>query len=394
MILGGAFEPMKVLMLTDYFPPHVGGVEKVVFEVSKRLAKKNCEVVVITFNTEQAKPFEIVEGVRIHRISGIDTTRITGFQFAFSFTAFLKILRSIQEFDPDIIHVNHGFFFTTLCAVLMRRFNAHERKRLVITWHQGKVKFNKRLLDLVIRILEETLTRYILKTCDQIIAVSDAVRDYVTCMGVSSNKVRVVTNGVDLDEFRPKESVDDTPNRTKRIVFVGRLVHNKGVQYLVEAAPSIIREYPNVRFVIAGDGPLTEELRKRTGILGVESTFEFLGVTPNIADILRESDLFVLPSLFEGMSLTVLEAMACSLPIVATNVGGTPEVVIDNKTGLLVEPCNAEQLAHSILEILGNEKLGRQLGRNARLFVEKHHSWDECAKSTMQVYEETLKNNT
>lgn len=376
-------------MLTDYFFPHVGGgVEKVTYEVSKRLVRMGWDIVVVTLNTDKTRSFEVLDGIKIYRCGSISLIEAIGAQLTISPSAPFKILRICRKEKPDIIHTNNRFFFTTICSVMLKRLL---RRPLIITLHLGPVVFEKGRLSSGIKLYEKTVSKWIIKSSDRIIAVSNAVKEHAISLGAPPDNVIVVPNGVDLDEFKPREKSRDNPDGVKRVVFVGRLIFNKGAQYLVEAAPMILARHPNTEFIIVGDGPMKIDLKKQAEELGVYHAFKFLGTVPSVQEILKECDVFVRPSLTEGMPLTVLEAMACSLPIIATRVAGTPEILINNETGILVDAKDPKQLAKSVLRVIYDNELSRSLGREARRFVEGHHNWDETAKNTLRIYTEVLK---
>lgn len=380
---------MKILMLTDYFYPHIGGgVEKVVYEVSKRLVRLGCDVTIVTLNTKKAKEFEFLEGLKIYRIGSMSLTRAVGAQLTISPYAPFKILKVCKRENPEIIHANNRFFFTTMCAVALKNLL---EKPLITTLHLGPMALGKGLLNLAVEAYEKTISKWIMKKSDRITAVSNAVKEHAIGLGAPRERITVISNGINLDEFKPNEKGDDNPKQVKKVVFVGRLIFNKGVQYLLEAAPKVIAEHPNVKFIVVGTGPLKREVQIRAKKLGVLGSFKFLGIVPSVADILRECDVFVRPSLTEATSggVAALEAMACGLPVVVTKVAGN-ETVINGKTGILIEPGNTQQLADSLIQLLNDYEFLRRLGNNARLFVEKKYNWEKTAELTLQVYKECL----
>jgi len=377
---------MKILMLSDYFPPHVGGgVEKVVYELSRRLVGRGIEVIVVTLNTDGAEGFEVLDGIKVYRCMTLNLTAELGAQLSLSPSAPLRFLEVCRKEEPDIVHANNRFFFTTLCAAALKGL---VHRPLITTFHLGPIFFERRLLNTAIRAYEGTACKLIVGLSDMIIAVSKAVKAQAVLLGAEPSDVAVIPNGVDSSEFKPGGTRD--PKGPKRIACVGRLIHNKGVQFLVEAAPLVLASHPDVEFVIVGEGPMREHLVRMTEKLGVKHAFRFVGKVPSVADVLRECHLFVRPSLTEGMPLTVLEAMACGLPVVASSISGTPEVVLDGETGMLVEAGNVGQLADAITKLLSDESYAMKIGYNALRLVKEHYSWDNTAELTLRVYEEVL----
>ncbi|MEM2930822.1 MAG: glycosyltransferase family 4 protein [Thermoproteota archaeon] len=378
---------MKVLILTDYFYPHIGGgVEKVVFEVSRRLVKMGVNVIILTLNTKKARNFEILEGIRVYRCNPINLTEATKTQLTISFSLPLKMIEICKREKPDIIHANNRFFFTTVCAVALKILI---KKPLITTLHLGPMFFRRRLFDFYIRIYDKTLSRWIFNNSDKLLAVSTSVMKHALNSGASRERIKVIPNGVDISEFRPREGFKG--NRIRRIVFIGRLFPNKGAQYLIEAAPIILSKHPATEFVVIGNGPMKMDLIRLARRLNVEQAFRFLGIVQSVPEILKECDIFVRPSLTEGMPLTILEAMACRLPIVASKIPGVSEIVKDGETGILIEPGNIRHLSEALNRLLEDKDYAERIKNNAYNFVRNHYSWDRVAEEYFKIYNEVLK---
>ncbi len=378
---------MNILITTDYFPPHLGGgVEKVVFHLSRELARLGHNVSVVTLRTAGGKTIDEIDDVRVYRAESIPLTNLLGFQSTLS-TNFTKLFASaIRNEAPQVIHAHNIFFFTTVVSVLLKMWT---NIPLVTTQHVASTSALGGGLGAFTHLYERSVGACIIRRSNRLIAVSQAVREYLCRLGAEEKRTRVISNAVDLDEFYPPR--ERKQQAIVRVVFVGRLIGNKGVDRLIEAVPSVVRRVPNVEFEIVGDGPLRAFLRHRIIELGLDRTVILMGVVPSVADILRKSDLLVRPSLTEGMPLTVLEAMACGLPCIATAVGGTPEVIQHRKTGILIREGDHQELVDSIVDLVGNHELRRRLGENARHFVENFYSWSRAAEDTIKVYEDVLR---
>ena len=185
--------------------------------------------------------------------------------------------------------------------------------------------------------------------------------------GVPGGRIRTIWNGIDLTHFACSGPRPDGP-----AVLVARLSPEKDVATLLRAAARVVQQRPTFRLRIAGDGPCLPMLRELTDQLQLAGHVDFLGDVRDVAGLLATAKLFVLPSLTEGISLTLLEAMSCGLPVVATRVGGNPEVVVDGQTGLLVPPGDPPALAAAILQLLGDETRCRNMGLAGRQRVEDH----------------------
>jgi glycosyltransferase involved in cell wall biosynthesis len=376
---------LKIDVFTDYFPPHLGGgVERVVDEICRRLARQGHVLRVFTFNTDRAPAREVVDGVRVYRAPAIQLTRFTRMQASLSPGLLPLAWRLARSEPPDILHAHNLFFFSTPAAVLLRHL---VRRPLVTTLHLGSVRRLGGSSGLLASSYERLLGRAVVRGSDRLVAVSSAVARHAIHLGARPERVRVIANGVDTSRFHPDAG---RRNGAFRIACVGRLIFNKGPQYLVEAAPEVLLARPEAEFVFVGDGPLRPHLEKRARQLGVSHRLTFLGTRPDVASILQTCDILVRPSLLEGMPLTVLEAMACGLPVVATPVSGTAELVRHGENGLLVPSADPASLARAILRLMADESLREAQGREGRRLVERGYGWDAVAAKTLAVYRELL----
>jgi sugar transferase (PEP-CTERM/EpsH1 system associated) len=201
---------------------------------------------------------------------------------------------------------------------------------------------------------------------DRVVCVSEDSAALSAGEGISTRRITTVRNGIDISRFSYRGPKADGP-----VVMVGRLSPEKDVETLVQAASLAVEQRPSFRMNIAGDGPCLEGLRRRASELGLDEQVRFLGDVRDVPELLAHASLFVLPSLTEGISLTLLEAMARGLPVVATRVGGNPEVVADGETGLLVGTRDPRALAEAMVRLLQAPEQGRQMGQAGRSRVER-----------------------
>ncbi len=196
------------------------------------------------------------------------------------------------------------------------------------------------------------------------------------------NGVVVIHNGVDVSRFTISAP---TPQRSGRIVHVGRLYHVKGQDTLVDAMATVHRDLPEARLTIVGDGPTRSALEAQSDRLGLQAVIRFEGKQDDVRPFLAAASLFVLPSRSEGISIALLEAMASGLPVVATDVGGNSEV-LDTTMGVLVPPESPSALAESIVTLLSNPESAAQSGRNARNRIEADFSLAATGAAYDQAY--------
>jgi glycosyltransferase involved in cell wall biosynthesis len=242
----------------------------------------------------------------------------------------------------------------------------------------------------------EALDKFWIRFFGKIVTVSDELRIEVLNRGVSKNRVTTIYNGININRFNGAYSINDVrkkfniPAHFNVIGTIGRLNEQKGHIFLIKSAQQILEAFPECIFIIVGDGPLKQTLSAEVVEAKLENHFKFTGVLEDIPEILAAMDLFVLPSMAEGLPIALLEAMAAKKPIIATKVGAIPKVVIPNESGLLITPKNVSGLINSVTELLGNKNKARMLGENGyRLILQKFSSKIMAQKYT-EVYESLL----
>jgi len=250
------------------------------------------------------------------------------------------------------------------------------------------------------------LDKSLLKRFDRVVAVSDPVMREIQKHGTASKKVVKILNGIDVDRFintgnraRLKEELG-IPENARVIGTVGRLSEEKGHMHLFEAAVTVMERCPKVVFLVVGDGPLRPYLeekskefadtaRVKTGIS--ETPFIFAGVRQDMPAIYSIMDIFILPSLNEGLPMVLLEAMASQKPVIATNVGAVPKVIENGYSGILVPPGDIESLAEAIIDLLSNPRKAGVFAAHARERVEQEFSSKRMAERYIEVYKDVLR---
>jgi glycosyltransferase involved in cell wall biosynthesis len=232
---------------------------------------------------------------------------------------------------------------------------------------------------------------------DRVVCVSAGQAERVRRAGVLPERVRVIRNAARLEAFSEPDPAARNWLRElvggdgPILVAAGRLSVEKGFQVLVEAAPAILKAVPSARLVVFGDGPLRGSLERRVAALGLTDRVRLPGFRDDLDCLLPWADLVVLPSLTEGLPNVALEAAAAGVPVVATAVGGTPEVVIDGQTGVLVPPGEPTSLASRIVDVLRLPDRARALGAAGRRRVEEQFSFDAQARAYQQLFAEVVR---
>jgi glycosyltransferase involved in cell wall biosynthesis len=231
----------------------------------------------------------------------------------------------------------------------------------------------------------------------RMVAVSEGTRRFcIEEEGINPDKLVKIHNGIDTKRFSMKLSSEAQRDLRQElglypkslvVLTVARLHPQKGHRYLIEAIPQILRDFPQARFLFVGEGALAEVLVSQVSQTNLDKYIRFLGVRQDIPQLLAISDLFVLPSLWEGLPNSVLEAMAAGVPVIATDVDGTPELIGDGRTGLLVPPADPDALEEAICRLLRDESLRTALAEAARQRVEREFSCDVNLCSFVDLYQ-------
>ena len=230
-----------------------------------------------------------------------------------------------------------------------------------------------------------------------LVAVSEQTRSQAIEEGVQADKITVIPNGVTpLDTLsinRPEARRNLGLSETDIFLLsIGRLTYQKGHEYFIQAVSNVVSHFPNVKAGICGDGPLRSQLESQISKLGLSDSVRLLGAWDDVSPILVSADIFVLPSLWEGLSRALMEAMAAGIPVIATHVDGINDLITNNVHGLLVPAEDPERLEHSILQLLRDPEMMKRIGSAGRAHVLQIHSTDDMCKKYYQLMLALLKN--
>lgn len=363
---------MKILVHSIYFHPEVGGLETHVLTLCQALKKRGHSITVVTSHSIPNTPkYEVIDGIHVHRIWCPSKSPI-GWIIT-SFLAIPKMWRISRE--ADIIH-SHTFA-SIVPAILPRWF---QKIPLIATLHTSH------FLRLAQKTFWKPILRFLIYQPDIIFSASIEICDVAKRLAPKIEAYALV-NAVDTERFRPVKPTITRQANEKIIIVPRRLFEKNGVEFAIKALP-FIREKIDAHLHIIGDGPLLKELKNLADNLGMTKYVFFHGKKPNIEmpGYLCSADVIVIPSLMEATSVACLEAMACEKPIVASNVGGLPEIVT-NDTGKLAEAGNPHDIARKVIEILEMpEEKKLEMGKNARKIVSERWNTDALAETIEKFY--------
>lgn len=375
---------MKIALVCDFYKPAIGGVNQVVEELAERYVCLGHEVHVYCSDwdkTKRIRPFdEIIKGVNVHRCFHI-------FRAVNFITVWPSVLWKLFSKNFDVIHTHLSFHPHTFFASLVSRIR---KIRHVHTTHCPWSDAKRSLLGkLMLKIGYLTFIKMVYKWSDKIIAITPWEVQFIEKYGGDKNNIVCIPNGMDKSFFKKIENNDFKKRngiKNKLVLFFGRLNPTKGPDKLVLAAKEILKERDNITFVIRGpDEGMKETVKK---LIGKEKKIILMEPTRDRQEILKtyqSADVYVLPSYREGLPLTLFEAFASGLPVVASPVNGVPYEMKDNENGFLVKYGDIEGLKKSILRILDDKKLVGKFSRN-NIEKAKKYDWDIIAKKTLEAY--------
>ena len=370
----------RIRLLFVLTSPVRGGVEEVVLALLRRLDPGE-------FQLALTAPGALIEALGPD-LAGVDVETEAVAAESFAQPAEVRRLdRVMTRFRPDIVNA-HLFRATVVAAPLARWHGA----RAVETYH-GREGWRQGPGPL--RFLPD---RMIGRLLDRVIAVSEAARTFlIHGKGYRADRITVVPNGRDLSVFTPGAAREAARkelglDRTVPIVgVVGRLEAQKGHTHLLDAWPAVVREFPDARCLLVGEGSLRAALAEQARARGVAASVIFAGFRADVPRMLDAIDVLCLPSLYEGMPLTAIEASAMARPVVATAVDGTPEVVRDGHSGRLVPAADPTALARALCELLGDPERARGMGQAGRALVLERFDLARQVEATARVYRSLMR---
>jgi sugar transferase (PEP-CTERM/EpsH1 system associated) len=360
----------EVNIMHIVFSLECGGLEKIAIELSAKLNSgvfNSCICCIDTFGELSDEAMKRgVEVILIKRKPGKDITLP------------FRLARLIKKKRIDLVHTHNmgPLFYGTLAGklagvpVIMNTRHGREKKRR---------------------------NSYIWNMNAAVIAISeDAKKEMLKWNRIDTKKMKVIYNGIDIGRYSNRQNGSEVKNElnikpsTLVVGTVARLCPEKDQFTLIGAFSKVVNKIDTAKLIFVGDGILREELNSHAEKLGISHKVMFLGFRNDIYNILPAFDVFALSSFTEGVSLTLLEAMAMERPIVATNVGGNPEVVVDGVTGFLVPPKESQKMADAIVKLLHNPELAQKMGEAGRRRVEEKFSLERMVKEYKDLYEECL----
>lgn len=373
--------PIRIAVIIQRYLPLIGGMESQTHAQICRLPQEAFEMHVITRRHANLPAYEVMDGIHVHRVP------IFGPKITTSLSYTLGALALLRRLHPDILHANE-LLSASLIGALAKRFWGWP---LLITPHRGGPigdvqRLHQKLFGAQRMAAFATLA-------DRFIAISEEIGDELIGAGAPPERLTHIPNGVNIRHFQPPDETRRAALRERLklpldslvVVFSGRLAPEKRVNFLVQAWPTVRATFPQARLLILGEGSERPSLEAAAG-----EGIRFVGYVDNVADYLAASDLFVLPSIAEGISGAMLEAMSSGLPVLVTSVGAAPQVITHGENGWLIPPDEPQAVQQALLHLLSDVALRQKMGRAARRHIEEHYALDKIAMRLEQVYRQVF----
>lgn len=389
---GGCLCVMQVISNLE-----IGGAQEVVRTLAENLEKVGCKSVVVTFKDGTLR-------AEIERL-GIPVEILSARRYSVAaFPQFIgdmlhtrrALLGLLKKYNVDVIqtHLLRSLDFLVLSLRLQTK------AQIFWTFHNARFDLREEHLSQHKWLFKpkrwgyHTLYSLGARGVNRLIAVSEEVKASIakTLPAIPQKKIITICNSVDVrryDKHSERTALRQElgfGEQQRVAAVVASFKEQKGHRFLLDALQEVVRQFPDLKVLFAGDGELQTALQAQTLRLHLENNVLFLGNRANIPDLLAASDYFILPSLWEGLPMALIEAMASRLPVIATRVSGTNQVMVHGETGLLVAPGNSAELAHAILELLSNPSMALQMGKAARRRVEIHFGAQKQAQEHLDLF--------
>lgn len=363
----------NILMLNYEFPPLGGGAGNATYYLLREFSKDpNLEVDLVTSSVGPFKKEKFAENITVHYLDikkykdlHIQSNRNL---LSYSIKSYKYSKKLLKEKDYDLCHA----FFGIPCGYIAMRLNLP----YIVSLRGSDVPFYNERFRFFDSIYFQRMSRKIWANSKEVIANSQGLRE-LALQSYDGKEIKVIPNGIDVDEFKPLRS--KKRGKRIRVVSVGRLITRKGYEYLIEA----LKGKKNFELSIIGEGDLLEDLKKLASENSVKVTFLGRIDHESMPQILNKNDIFCLPSLNEGMSNAVLEAMACGLPVITTDTGGSKELIKGN--GFIVEKRSVVELKKALEKFEKDVELIGSMGKVSRSLAEEM-SWKNVAEAYKRVY--------
>ena len=364
------FKKKKLVLISLVYEPYWSGAEKMVKEIAERLQDKY-EITIITSQLKDNLP--VLEEI------GHYTIKRVGKEVNFFGKLFFPWRAAIlaSKLQPDIVHAVMESYAGGALVILKYLY---PRARRVLTLQSGDLDEQEKKKQFFLRVFWRAIHR----APHLLTAISLFLAKRAERFGRRREEISVIPNGVAWEKI----ALIKEEKKLSQVICVGRFSWEKGHQFLLAAWPLVLAKVPSAKLILVGEGVLQAEIARQIQDLGISASVSLLGSLPHdqaLGQIARSS-VFVCPSLAEGLGIVFIEAQACGVPPIGTNVGGIPEIILDGESGLLVEPKNSEAIASAVIKLLTDRALAEKIKRNG-LSAARRFAWADIVRRYEALYE-------
>lgn len=377
---------MKIAYFTDTFLPRIDGITFTIFEHSQSLSLKGHKIKIYAPSYPKDNKVQHQNGITIERHPSIPFPAYKGTRIPFPKT--WSMYQSIKKFNPDIVHFHTpgtiglmgillakilkkpliGTYHTLFSESLVYASPQEFFKQLGITVPNIKIDKSNTGNAFAKKITWQTVNK-VYSQSDLVLAPSPPIKDLLISQDFKK-KIEIISSGIDTQTYSPSPKINDGYT----ILHVGRIGYEKNVDVIIKSFKLVLKEIPQAKLIIAGDGPALKELKELSRKLGVNKNIKFTGFVSrkDLPSLYTSASVFFTASTFETLGLVILEAMSSGLPIVAVDKYAVPWLVKQNENGFLAKPSNKKELSRYLVRILKDKKLAKRLGKNSRKFATAH----------------------
>lgn len=375
---------MKILQIAPYFIPYMGGQETFVYNLSKHLINNGHEVHVITSNFPNTQKCEEIDGITIERFDILMKPLRNPISLDF-----LKIQEKISEFDVVHLHNEHSF-----PAMITAYFKSKNDFPLILTNH-GQLEFGSTIKDTCVKAYSKLVSKRILEQCNVVTVLSESQKKFLSSINQNIyNRIEIIPNAIDIEFLKKLDESKHVKTESEfKILYVGQLIKRKGLEWLIKSINAVRYEYPNIKLILVGEGEDEAYFKKLVCELKLDDFIEFKGKINDqkvLVSIYKIADIFVLPSLSEGLPTVLLEALFFGLPVIATDIPGIKDH-FENYVSL-IPPKDSDKLAEAIINLSKKDKLeqAKKLSKEFMSLIEINYSWTAITEKYERIYEDIL----
>ncbi len=379
---------MFLCMVAERYPPHIGGAPFCIHQLSAALVRLGHHVQVVTSREPNTLYEEKIDGVEIFRVDRSSLPRLKGLSFVFQ--AYRKLSALSRVHDYDLLHCHNG-----ICGLVGYWWRKEFRKPYVVTSH-GSIATSMKA-GLLVRHLARLIEEFSVRNADAAtFDGSSLLEDFVASTKIDRRKASYIPNAVDPELFSPREYTGPhsriNPDSIN-VLYVGRLVPGKGLFTLLDAFCMAWDRFPELSLIVVGEGSYLKRIKESLGSRAQKAGVSFLGAVPHndLPEIYAASSIVVLPSISEGLSRVLLEAMACEKSVIATDIPANLSLVRNEVNGLVVPLGDVEPLSEAILRLAKDKNLRRELGKEARKTILRDYRVDKRVMRMLDVYKAVFK---